>query len=321
MKKVLKIVYIGAFFAVCAFFSLGMLIPGASTAEEGAAAPVLITKGGVNGDFGDKFENWFSKRFAYRSAVVSAFSSVREHLLSTGNDQVTVGKDGFLFFNDALSATSSSLSMTDGEISAAADALASLSRYAKERGAAFLFVCAPNKATVYPEMLPSRFFSPENGDLDRLFSALAERGVDFVDLRDVLAAEKESGQLYFKRDTHWNGRGALFAFRAVAEKLGIVGADFGELIPNDRFEGDLDRLLYPGEKKYDTDFTPDLEGKYVYTSAYSTPMDMIVRTRGGGEGDLLIFRDSFASSCNLFSTVFSSVSNANNLYLSCSSLS
>ncbi len=295
MRTALKIVYIAAFFAVCAFFSLGMIIPGASVAEEGAKVPALTGRDGINGDFGDEFENWFSKRFAFRSQIVSAFSAFREKVFATGNDQVTVGSDGFLFFNEALSTSSSSLSMTEEEIGAAADSLGALSEYSKAHGASFLFVCAPNKATVYPEMLPGRFTTPENDDLDRLFTALDERDVDYIDLRPVLASQKGDGILYFKRDTHWNGRGALAAFRAVADKIGIDSPDFGEFFSSDDFEGDLDRLLYPGQSRTEDDFLPDLSGRYVFTSAYRSPMDLNIGTRGGGAEDVLIFRDSYAN--------------------------
>ena len=46
---------------------------------------------------------------------------------------------------------------------------------------------------------------------------------------------------------------------------------------------------------YDDNTAYDLSELFIYTSAYRTPMDMQITTRGGGEGKLLMFRDSFAN--------------------------
>lgn len=296
MKKLLCGVYCAAFFALLAFFSLGMLLPGASVAEEGASEmPSLIEDGVINNDFGDMFENWFQKSFAYRSEVVSAFSTLRERVFATGNDQVTVGRDGFLFFNESLDNYTGEDRMTDAEISAAADSLASMAEYAAQHGAEFLFVCAPSKAEIYPEMLPARFEAAGESECDRLFAALSQRGVRYADLRPALAAAKEETLIYHRRDSHWNGRGAAAAFGGITSALGVSAPDFGEFTRSSDFAGDLDRLLYPGEVRYDDDETQDMTGRYAFMSAYSTPMDMTISSRSAGEGALLIFRDSFAN--------------------------
>ena len=292
------------FFVLCAFFSVGMLIPGASSAVEGAVMPGLITDGRITDGFGDAFETWFSKRFAFRGAVVDLFSSLKATVFRTGNDQVIVGKDNFLFFAETLDDYQRSDPMTDAEIAAAADALAALDAYAKERGARFLFAAAPNKNTIYPEYMPDRYAYAAGetnalSDLDRLYAYLdANTEVAYLDLRPVLTQAKDEALLYHKRDSHWNGYGAHIAYLAVMETLGLPTPDFSALerTPISDFEGDLDRLLFPGSVKYDDDIVYNYDGQYIYTSAYSTSMDMTITTRSAGEaGKLLCFRDSFAS--------------------------
>ena len=309
MKKAMLVMFCAAFFGFCAFFSLGMLLPGASSAVEGASQmPVLIKDGGINDDFGDEFESWLSKSFAYRSQVVSAFSAIRENVFLTGNDQVTVGRDSFLFFNEGLDEYTGENAMTDDEIADCAAALSDMADYARAHGTVFLFVCAPDKETVYPEMLPARYAAAPERDLDRLYAALSGAGVGYVDLRPALTAAKGDALIYHKRDSHWNGRGAGAAFAAIAEALAIDAPDFGEYTATHDFEGDLDRLLYPGETRYDDDETQDMSEMFVFTSAYSNPMDMMISTRSGGEGKLLIFRDSFANALiNYFASTFREV--------------
>ena len=83
-KRIGTLLFCVLFFCLCAFFSLGMLIPGASSAVEGAEMPKLITDGRISDGFGDDFETWFSKRFAFRGKVVDLFSQLKETVFATG---------------------------------------------------------------------------------------------------------------------------------------------------------------------------------------------------------------------------------------------
>ena len=297
MKKTAAYLFTALFMAVCLIFSLGLLLPGAADSD-GEGMPALMTEGKVNDDFGNQFEEWFSKNFAFHDTVTDLYADLKLALFDEGNDQVVVGKDDFLFFDDTTADYIGSDPMTDEEIDRIAAGLASLNRIVTENGGKFLFVCAPNKNTVYPEYMPGRYLkNPGDTDLERLYAALDLSGVPYTDLRPVLEESKTDGFLYHKRDTHWNGRGAEIAFREICGALDCGMCDLngrGPVTVSD-FEGDLDALLFPGKVMYDENITYDFNGLYVYTSAYSTPMDLVITTRGGGEGKLLMFRDSFTN--------------------------
>lgn len=301
MKKILLIVYCALFLIPCAFFSLGMLIPGAAVSAEGVTMPVFMdgkSITAINQDFGSEFEEYFSKSFAFRGKVVDAFATMKLTLFGEGNEQVIAGRDGFLFFADTLDCYTGENAMTEAEISAAADALAALHAYAEAHGAQFLFVAAPNKNSVYGEMMPARYkMETEARDLDRLYAALDARGVPYLDLRPILTAAKSEQLIYHRRDTHWNTRGALAAWEAVGDALSLTLPDyeaFGFTEVTD-FKGDLDTLLFPSREMYDENTVCNLDGQYIFTSAYATPMDMTITSRGAGKGKLLMFRDSFAN--------------------------
>lgn len=296
LTKVLLIIFVALFFLSCAFFSLGMLIPGASAAAEGAGKlPSLVTDGKINRKFGAEFESWFSKSFAFRGKAVDAFTEFKADVFDTGNDQVVIGKDGFLFFADTLDSYMGADPMTDDEIKAAAESLLNMQEYAEAHGAKFLFAGAPNKATIYSENMPARYAKcAGDTDLDRLYAELYRVGVDSVDLRTLLTEHKDE-LVYHKRDTHWNGLGAKYAFDEMMRSVGVTVPDFGEPVYSHDFEGDLDGLLYPGHAEYDDGVTYALDDRYVFTSAYSNPMNMSISTRGAGEGKALIFRDSFGN--------------------------
>ena len=297
MKKTASIVFTVLFAAICLVFSLGFLLPGAGKPDS-ADMPAVTVDGKFNDDIGSELEEWFSKNFAFHDAVTDLYADLRLALFDEGNDQVVVGKDDFLFFDDTTADYIGSDSMTDEEIEKIAAGLAGLNADVTANGGQFLFVCAPNKNTIYGESMPSRFLdNPGPSDLDRLYSALDALDVPYADLRPVLLEAKADGLLYHKRDTHWNGAGALVSFGEVLKHFGVPMADLSDRGPvtvND-FEGDLDALLFPGKVMYDENITYDFTGLYVYTSAYSTPMDLVITTRGGGNGKLLMFRDSFAN--------------------------
>ena len=305
--KTAYLIVTALFFLSCAFFSLGMLIPGAAETADGGDMPRLVTEEGISPTWRDDFENWFSKHFAYRDRLVTAFSHLRESVFRTGNDQVIVGKNGFLFFSETLDCYTGANPMTEEELEDAAEAVANLSAYAAERGVPFLFVCAPNKNTVYGEYMPSSIPKREEetdvSDLTRLLNLLDGRGVKTLDLRPVLEAEKNAGDrlLYHKRDTHWNGEGARIAAKAILEAVGWEVPDWTNrplTAVTKTFEGDLDSLLYPGEERYSEDFVLALEDGFIYKGNYRTPMDMRVETENrmmAGHGSVLMFRDSFGN--------------------------
>jgi hypothetical protein len=302
-KKLCETAAIAVFFALCLFFSLGMLLPGAADAADSGELPRLVTEEGLSPTWRDDFENWFSKHFAYRDTLVDVFSLFREKVFRTGNDQVIAGRDGFLFYAETLDCYTGADPMTDEELREAADALANLSDYAAKHGVKFVFLCAPNKNTVYPDKMPANVPRAEGpSDLDRLLPLLAERGVAAVDVRGVLAEAARTELVYHKRDTHWNAEGARIAAAAVLSAAGEAVPAWMEqpltVLTHD-FEGDLDALLYPGRTRYDEDFVLALEDGFMYRGNYKTPMDMKVETQklyaAGAGGSVLLFRDSFAN--------------------------
>ena len=300
MKKVFSIIFCVLFFGICCVFSLGMIIPGASNIKESSDEfPKLFSKEGINHSFGDDLESWFSEAFAFRSELVNTYADMKVSALQEGNSQVIIGKDDFLFFTETLDSYTGISNLSDDDITKACETLLSVQNAAEASGAKFLFVCAPNKNTVYSDMMPDRYVKADTDstEMQRLFDKLTEMNVSYIDLRYPLIEGAENELIYHKKDSHWNGLGAEIAFHEIAGKLGFapVSLEGNSTVLDEKFEGDLDALLYTDEVHYDKNVTYDFEGLYVYTCAYSTPMDITITTRGGGQGKLLMYRDSFAN--------------------------
>lgn len=306
--------YCAVFCVICIFFSLGLIIPGAADSVYGGEMPHLTDDNfrNIYTDYGERFEKWFSGNFAYRGKTAEFFSSIKERIFNTGNGQVIVGEDGFLFFDETIDYYTGADPLNDSELDAIVSAIEKVSDRCKAENVRFLFMCVPNKSTVYPEKIPVNYVEYEGeSDLDRLYSRLDGSGTEYIDLRPVLIEAKKDGLLYYRRDTHWNRFGAGIASLAVMEKLGLPVAvsPYDEHTAERCFEGDLDALLYPCTAKYDECPVYERGGMFVYTSAFSGEMDMEITTRSAGEGgSLLIFRDSYANSLiEFFACDFSSV--------------
>jgi len=314
-KKIAAVLFCALFFLSSVILAAGAFLGGEDAAAEGrelAPFPSWKTEdGSFNSAFFMDFDAWLTDRFTGRQQLISANAWIREHVFATGSDQVIVGRDGFLFYADTVPDYTGEGRLSDEEIAAVADALLALSDYAAEKGARLIVAVAPNKNTVYGDRMPAVYApSGEASNMTRLHAALGERGVLYTDLRDALT--DDGTLLYHKRDTHWNGMGALRAYDAILDTAGIPHEDYAGFptVTARDFPGDLDGMLYPSAGLLDDNTLPDadFDSRFIYTSAYRTSMDMIITTRGQGEGKALIFRDSFGSALiPYFSSAFAEV--------------
>ena len=110
------------------------------------------------------------------------------------------------------------------------------------RGIHLLLLIAPNKESIYPQMLSRRTEPGEvvmGSQTRRLRDELQTAGVELVDLFQVFRAAQQSPTattpLYLAQDSHWSPAGVEVAAKAVAEKIlsagwaqrGAVGYDLG----------------------------------------------------------------------------------------------
>lgn len=305
MKKLFPILYCGVFIALCLALGLGAFFLPADADGEGrdlASFPAFTVEGKFNADFFNEFDAWLTDHFTARRHFINANSAVMENVFHTGSDQVIVGEDEFLFYKDTVADYCGESFLAQGEIDAIADSLKAMADEAASYGAKLIVAVAPNKNTVYGEYMPAvyravRENAPGASNMDLLYAALAERGVLYADLRPCLADAENL--TYHKRDTHWNGEGARIAYNEILGVLDLPHEDFSAypMIHTSDFPGDLDGMLYPGAGRTDDNHMPeyDFASAFVYTSASTAPMSMSLTTRGGGEGSLLVFRDSFGS--------------------------
>lgn len=301
MKKYL--IFMAACLAVCLLPFAGMAVCPTTVSTENkqmSAFPALITeKGGWNVDFFQELEAYFQEHFAFRNELVYADAKIQTSVFSVSNvDTVIYGKDGWLYYASTLDDYLGTGRMSGRQINSLAHNLSLVCQYVEGKGCGFVLAIPPNKNTLYNEHMPyydSYIVDPVH-NVDLLELRLRELGVPYADLPKLFREEDET--LYLKRDSHWNGKGALLAYNCLMEALGHAHADYGDS-PVGRAkdaDGDLNRMLYTLYGEKELDYKYDIPKEYSYVNDVKSVEDVWIGTEcGTGSGTLLMFRDSFAN--------------------------
>lgn len=177
--------------------------------------------------------------------------------------RVRAGRDGYLFLGDddgaVMAKATGTWPVPEGLVAAQAEQLARVQARVEDSGARFLAVIAPNKHSIYPEMLPEDAVPAPRTVTDDLAEAAAARDVPLLDLRGALRSAKDDVQAYMFTDTHWTRAGAAASYDAIMARLGAETVEY-DLERISIPAGDLTRLLkmqalYPADS--DTDYRID----------------------------------------------------------------
>ena len=178
---------------------------------------------------------------------------------------------------------------TDQELALIARNLTRWTELAQRNGVKLLILPVPDKQTIYPENLPRRL-QPAAGSRSRLdqFWTMAEKlkGVPLVDIRSALRTAKQTKQVYYTTDNHWNEQGALIAYEMLMDALRLQDNGRGAL-PRDTIRWTQpspaisDNLLVSG--------LPNCYGEWPVAPILPT----IQPPDGSRRGKLLVLSDSF----------------------------
>ncbi|MBN1497108.1 MAG: hypothetical protein JXA07_10090 [Spirochaetes bacterium] len=196
-------------------------------------------------DFYYKFEKYFIVKFGLRDALIRWNSLLKLKLLKINEfPKVLVGQDDWLYLiqddegNNALDYYRVTRPFAgDREIAEWVRPLVEVKNYCDKKGIRFVVAIAPMKTRIYPEYIP-RYLEPlrKKTRLDQLKEYLDRRGViDCVDMGEAVLEGKKDYIVFLKYDVHWNGYGAFFGYRMLAEKLArlcprIVPKAIGEYV-------------------------------------------------------------------------------------------
>jgi hypothetical protein len=177
-------------------------------------------------DFPDAFTRYFEDNFAFRTRLVRWQASLRLNALGVSpSPAVVTGSDGFLFYADdgALADYVDEKPFTPEELEAWRLTLQHTQDWLHARGIAYVFVIAPDKHVIYPELFPASVQRlHDESRMDELVAYLQQHStVDVLDLRPALMEARTHERVYHRTDTHWNDRGAFVGYQQITTRLGL----------------------------------------------------------------------------------------------------
>jgi hypothetical protein len=172
----------------------------------------------------DQFQRYFNDRFAFRNALIHLQAAVLWHGFHTSSsDTVIAGKGDWLFYADdgGLQDYVQAELFTEAQLQQWQRTLERTRDWLASRGTRFLFVVAPDKQMIYPELMPAALHRLHDDYRADQFLAYmrAHSTVEILDLRPALLEAKPHELLYHHYDTHWNDRGALIGYQQIAARL------------------------------------------------------------------------------------------------------
>lgn len=151
-------------------------------------------------------EDRVDEQAPWRALIGPTVQLVLTRLMATGNEQVVVGRDGWLFYRSALdhvtglgflddrwhaARLASAESWTSAPHSDPRPAITGFARGLARRGIHLVVLPVPGKATVHPARLSRRAVDstelPRNASFHALVRALRDAGVDVLDIAPLLA--------------------------------------------------------------------------------------------------------------------------------------
>lgn len=295
-------IYVLVFWIFCMVPSTGMLFYRNELAENRilSAYPVFLKEDKTwNVDYFEELQTYTTEHFAFRSELIRAGSLLKFRLLRTPcDDQVVIGREGWMFFDETLS-DYAGIRLSDTEIDSISVRLCEVCGYIRGQGKEPLVVIVPNKNSIYPEYMPARFGKKaEVTNLTLLQERMKEMNVPFVDAYQVLfdAKEQEERFLYFREDTHWNNTGARLVLNEIYAAFGLSDQYGLTDYATEKSHGpDLYNILFPDEEHFESQHMYDDGREYEYTGRVHGLDDMKICTTSeeGNERSILVYRDSF----------------------------
>lgn len=311
-KNLTNIIYTVIFLAISIVPLIAFSDKQAAIGNETKAAKPKLSDGA---ELTANVDTYFAQNFGFRNRLVYVQNVLKQNVFRTsGQSEVIVGEDGWLFYSRALDDFLGTSAADETEIERMGAVVLMMQNYVESRGGEFIFLPAPNKMSVYGEYMPYYYIEDGGqGNYERLYSELVNAGVNTVQLKNTLSLKKADGvQLYHKLDSHWNNYGAAVAYEAVADKLSeVYGDEFKgytrySTMPysvKNNFSGDLQSMLLPGSDRKDEQLEFDAAENFEYTNRFRGVDDLVITTSNESKAvdkSVTLFRDSFGNALYWF---------------------
>ena len=236
-------------------------------------------------------DSYFAQKFGFRNSLVYAQNVLKETIFKTsGQTDVIVGEDGWLFYGRALDDFLGTSVLDEVAIERMGAILSMMQEYVEREDGEFIFVSAPDKMSVYGEYMPYYYIEEDGqGNYELLYDRLTTLGVNTVQLKNELAFAKLTA-----------GRRTLLLRLRQHQIHPCSGLPYS--IKNN-FSGDLQSMLLPGSQVKDEQVEFDVEESFEYLNRFRGVDDLVITTKNNVaavDKSAALFRDSFGNALYWF---------------------
>ena len=313
IRKIIEYPMVAIFFAICLCMLTGYIIMPQNDFSEMEnrflqKRPAVSVPGLYDGSFMDAFETYTNEQIPLRSVFVKCKAVCVWLTGSSENDGIAKGEDAYLF--DKVPSVSDKLARN----------IAAIKGFVTSADRDVYIAIAPTSTWINEEKLPSGMpVLDERACADLLKKELeGESKAHIIDLYEPLM-QHAGEQLYYRTDHHWTTKGAGYAYRAIAESMGLEAKDISRyerheaydflgthyakykgifVVPDviEYYDVPIDALELEDKTVYDLIDADKLSGYDKYGAfMYGNDGRYVVRANKGLGKNLYIFKDSYAN--------------------------
>lgn len=280
-----------------------------------ATKPKFSFKNLINEGLTKKYEKYISDQFPFRNFWVKLKAKNGVFLGKQDNNNVFIGKDGYLIEN-FKGEEENSIHNKVRYIQDFCQKNTNINKY---------FMLVPNSTKILQEKLPKNAPVKDQYEYLNKFQEALKSDITFVPLERIFQ-EKKNEYIFYKTDHHWTTKGAYYAYVEFAKKVGIrplehyefnlmrkVNGFYGTLYSKvllNSIKSDTIELFETKEiQKYTVKIDNEIETQSVYNLESLKKKDKYSVFFGGNHGlvkitnrkpqrhkNILIIKDSYANS-------------------------
>ena len=194
--------------------------------------------------------DFISDHFVGRRYLVKAYNFLHVKMGNSPLVRVVVGKNGWLYLNQTglTEANRGALPLGQARLDMLRESFTTRNDYLQSLGKHFVVLAAPDKNSVYPEYLPNSVKHIGPSRYQQFQQSVANKGFPSVAVIESLQDARSRGEwLYSQTDSHWNCRGAWFAYQALMQALRDDGYAGGRILQEPDFKFDQAATTQSGD--------------------------------------------------------------------------
>ncbi|MEI0488134.1 alginate O-acetyltransferase AlgX-related protein [Brachyspira pulli] len=177
-------------------------------------------------DFPKNYEAYFNDYLPFRNELIILKKDI-DKMFNERGDTIK-GSNGMLFAKDPLKFNTGEIDFSLEELKIIKDNLVLFRDELKKKNIEFVLFIAPNKATVYYDLLPKYVKLKDVTTIDKLVLYLTDNtDINVVYPKEEMIKYKNLYELYYLKDVHWNDIGGYLGYLELMKALNMTN----ELIP------------------------------------------------------------------------------------------